>query len=181
MRTLLLGGAATLALLIQTGALAGDESHSAAGKPGSAGGDLAVELSAQRILPAATPGAAERRESAARAKPGELIEYRATYTNAGQSPARQVRATLPLPAAGVYVADSASPAGVEASTDGRHFARPPLQRWVVKPDGRREQQAVPVAEYRFLRWPLGDLAPGQSLAVAARLRVANAGNTENPQ
>jgi uncharacterized repeat protein (TIGR01451 family) len=107
-----------------------------------------------------------------RAQPGELLEYRAHYRNTGKAPARQVLASLPIPVGEtVFVIGSAYPSGAEASTDGRHFEPIPLKRWVVQPDGRRELRPVPAAEYRSLRWRLGELAPGQAVTVGARVQV----------
>jgi hypothetical protein len=42
---------------------------------------------------------------------------------------------------------------------------------VTLPDGRRETRPVPVAEYRYLQWNLGELAPGASALVRARMKV----------
>ena len=77
-----------------------------------------------------------------------------------------------MPAQGVqYLRSSAQPAGVLVSTNGKDFASPPLQRTVRRADGRQEVQIVPDSEYRFLRWPLGDLPAGGALAVSARMQL----------
>ncbi|MBD5804729.1 hypothetical protein AZOA_41740 [Azoarcus sp. Aa7] len=137
------------------------------------GTDLSVRLEVLRVL--VQPDGRETATAAGQARPGELLEYRAHYGNAGQVATRQVTATLPLPAGGVvFIPGSAHPAGAEASTDGKHFETMPLQRWVVLPDGRRELRPVPAEEYRSLRWKLGDLAPRQAMTVSARVRVAAA-------
>jgi uncharacterized repeat protein (TIGR01451 family) len=105
-------------------------------------------------------------------KPGDVLSYQVTYINKGAKAVRQVVATLPIPAKDmVFVPGSAWPAGASASTDGRHFTRLPLKRLVVLPDGQREMRLVPPREYRALRWELGELAPGQSRQVNARMRV----------
>lgn len=114
----------------------------------------------------------EQRTAAAAAKPGDVLEYRATYKNVSDAPLRGVMATLPVPATGMeYLANSALPGGVEASIDGVQFAPAPLRRLVKLPDGKQQQQLVPTTEYRFLRWPLGDLPAGASKSVTARMRV----------
>jgi uncharacterized repeat protein (TIGR01451 family) len=106
------------------------------------------------------------------AKPGDTIEYQVAYRNRGAQAARDVVATLPVPAGGmVYLADSAAPAAVMASLDGKAYAPVPLQRTVVR-DGRSITETVPPAEYRFLRWTLGELRAGQSATVKSRMRVA---------
>lgn len=131
---------------------------------------LAATLEAHLVVAA---NGKERFAAASAAKPGDVLEYRATYKNVSKAPLRAVMATLPVPAAGVeYLSNSAMPAGpVEASLDGLQFAPVPLKRLVKTPDGKQQQQLVPAAEYRFLRWPLGDLPAGASKTVSARVRV----------
>ena len=108
------------------------------------------------------------------AQPGDTIEYQVTYRNAGKDAARDVLATLPVPKGGMrYVADSAAPAKAEASLDGSKFAPVPLTRTVVRA-GKQQQEVVPVSEYRFLRWQLGELAPGRSITVSSRMRLDGA-------
>ena len=134
-----------------------------------AAGGVTVELTAQRVTKDAR--GAEALVSADQAKPGELLEYRALYRNAGTSEARGLAATLPIPRGTQYVRGSATPLQVEASLDGRTFAPVPLMRKQKTADGRTVLREVPVSEYRALRWPLGTLASKQSRTVAARVRV----------
>jgi uncharacterized repeat protein (TIGR01451 family) len=109
------------------------------------------------------------------ANPGDVIEYQVTYHNAGKVPAKQVKATLPVPEGGMaYLEGSASPGALQASLDGVTWSAPPLKREVVR-DGRRLQEIVPPGEYRFLRWDLGDLAAGQSVTVSSRMRLGDPG------
>lgn len=113
-----------------------------------------------------------KRVPATVARPGDVIEYQITYRNAGRAPARRVAATLPVPDGGMaYLDGSAAPGPFQASLDGVHYAAPPLRREVVR-DGRRLVETVPPADYRFLRWNLGDLAPNQTATVVARMRLA---------
>lgn len=108
------------------------------------------------------------------AQPGDTIEYQVTYANKGTTPAREVMATLPVPAGSlVYLPDSAKPAAVQASVDGKRYAALPLMRTVTR-DGKQQVEAVPVSEYRFLRWNLGDIAPGASSTVSSRMRLDGA-------
>jgi uncharacterized repeat protein (TIGR01451 family) len=134
--------------------------------------DVGVTLRAFQVTGA---GKDVRLAPTTQAHPGDVIEYQVTYANAGKAPARQVGATLPIPADGmVYLEGSASPAALQASLDGVKFAPAPLKREIVR-DGRRQSISVPLSEYRFLRWDLGDLAPGQSATVSARMRVGDSG------
>ncbi|MFT4173638.1 MAG: hypothetical protein QM639_13820 [Rhodocyclaceae bacterium] len=132
--------------------------------------DVAVSLEVVAIHVQAD--GTERVAPAAQARPDDILEYRATYRNRGTTTARQVQATLPVPAGQVsYVMNAAQPRQVRASVDGRVYDAPPLKRTVVGADGRRKEESVPLSEYRSLRWDLGDIAPGASKVVSARVRV----------
>ncbi|MBI1799390.1 MAG: DUF11 domain-containing protein [Candidatus Eisenbacteria bacterium] len=134
-------------------------------------GDVTVSLTANRMIP--KPGGQEAATSAEHAKPGDVIEYRATYRNAGNTSVRKLSATLPIPAGTEYLARSASPAPEFASTDGRMFEPFPLTRRVRMPDGREALREVPANEYRSLRWTLGTLAARGQQSVRARVRVSS--------
>jgi uncharacterized repeat protein (TIGR01451 family) len=113
------------------------------------------------------------------ARPGDVLEYHAVYRNNGTKPARDLLATLPVPANGLeYLPKTAFPDGVQASLDGKTFATPPLMRTVKLPDGKEVLREVPVSEYRFLRWKLGELPAGKSVTVGARMRVLSEQATE---
>ena len=114
----------------------------------------------------------ERLESAATTKPGEVIEYRASYANKAKEPARSLEATLPVPLGLEYVAGTVSPAGAMATIDNVKFEAIPLKRMVKQADGRMVEREVPTTEYRALRWKLGSLEAGKDTVVSARMRVA---------
>lgn len=134
-------------------------------------GGVAVRLEASKVVAQA---GGESLQPATAARPGDTVEYRATYTNRGKSVARNVEATLPIPAGTlVYLPATARPTAVLASLDGNRFAPVPLTRTVIRADGAKELQPVPYAEYRYLRWTLGDLAPGASTTIRARMGVNN--------
>jgi len=101
-------------------------------------------------------------------KPGEMLEYRATYSNVSKKNISNLAATLPVPKGMEFVAQSAKPMAVEATTDGREFGAVPLMR--KKASGGEEP--VPVAEYRALRWKAVELPAGKSYEVSARMRVS---------
>lgn len=132
-----------------------------------------VRLQAYQVV-AATKDGAEKLVPATVANPGDTIEYQVTYQNNGKLPARAVAATLPVPeGAMAYLDGSAAPKAVQASLDGKQFSPIPLTREVTRA-GKRVIETVPPAEYRFLRWELGDLAPGKAATVTSRMRVAGA-------
>ena len=129
---------------------------------------VTVTLQAQRVTMA---NGKEVLAPAAEARPGEVLEYRATYRNTGTAPASNLRATLPVPAGLEYLPRTAVPARVEASLDGRTWAAVPLTRTVRRADGRTVTETVPAAEYRYLRWAIGTLNARASRLVTARMRV----------
>ncbi len=131
-----------------------------------------VTLEARRVV--ARPGAHEALEPGDLARPGDVIEYRATYRNSGEAPVKRLAATLPIPGGMSYLPRSAHPGRVLASVDGKAFAPVPLKRRVRMADGREVEREVPASEYRYLRWPLGALDARAQQTVRARVRV-NAG------
>lgn len=137
--------------------------------PAFAEGDVHVALTAQRVTIAQGK---EVLVSAEKARPGDVIEYRAVYKNSGRAAVRELDATLPVPNGLEYLPKTAAPAVVLASLDGRTFAPVPLVRKTRTADGREEIREVPLAEYRALRWPIGTLAAKESRTVRARMRVA---------
>jgi len=133
-----------------------------------AAGDVSVVLTADRIV---TVNGKETRNTADQARPGDVIEYRAIYTNTGAGAVKQLAATLPVPNGMEYLPRTAAPTRLEASLDGRTFAPVPLKRRVRLQDGREVEREVPTSEYRYLRWALGTLDVEQARTVAARMRV----------
>lgn len=107
-------------------------------------------------------------------QPGDRVEYQATYANEDTGVARAVQLTLPIPPHGLVWqpvdATPEAPAPTHASLDGEHFAPVPLLREQQLPDGRRVMRRVPLSEYRFLRWHLGDVPAGASRTVRARMQ-----------
>lgn len=126
--------------------------------------DVKAELKAFKVVDG-------KLESADTADPGDIIEYQASYTNNGKAPAQRFSPQLPMPDALVYAGNTAAPSGFLATTDGKNFAPAPLMRSVKNPDGTTKMVAVPLREYRALRWQLGTLAPGETVTVKARARV----------
>ena len=107
------------------------------------------------------------------AKPGEVIEYQATYANKGKTPVRDLLATLPIPAGTDFQRNSHKPVGAKAALANGVFQAIPLKRKVKLPNGKEEEIEVPFSEYRALQWSLGELAAGKSVVVAARVRVSD--------
>lgn len=138
-----------------------------AGQPALADESLSATLEARKVLVA---NGVERFESADTAQPNDVLEYRTSYRNRSQKTLRGVAATLPIPTGFEYIPNSAGTDAL-ASLDGKTFAAVPLTRTVKARDGRDEVRLVPVSEYRFLRWQLGDLPAGATSTVTARVRM----------
>ncbi len=135
----------------------------------AANNDLAISLQARKVI--AQTNGREQLQPAERAFPGEVIQYDARYANQSGRPLRQIQPTLPIPAGMTYLKDSAKPAPVKASLDGKTFEAIPLHRQVQLPDGKVELHEVPATEYRALRWYISELAPGSQTNLVARTRL----------
>ena len=133
-------------------------------------GDVAISLVAQKVSVGAD--GKEVLRPADRAFPGEVVQYDAHYHNEAQKPVGALQPTLPIPRGLEYIPDSAKPAPSQASVDGKTFAALPLTRRVTRPDGSFKDEPIPAAEYRALRWSVGDLAAGQTVTVTARARLS---------
>ena len=133
---------------------------------------MAVVLSAARVV--VGEHGAEQLVTTEAVRPGDIVEYRATYTNQGEGAVRGLSATLPIPVDTNYLGLTATPAAVEASADGVRFAPIPLMRKVIGQDGRERWEAVPASEYRALRWQIEELAANASQSIAARVLVPSA-------
>jgi hypothetical protein len=116
-------------------------------------------------------GGRESLVSAEVAKPGDLLFELATYTNRTKKPLAGFQATLPVPQNTELVEGTAEPAGVLASVDGKNFSPVPLKRKTKQANGVDVEQLVPMVEYRYLRWPQGEIGPEKTVRYSARFRV----------
>ena len=108
---------------------------------------------------------------AADGKPGDVIEYTGNYRNTGAAPVAQLQAVVPVPVGTTLIAGSVMPAAAQASTDGTTFAAMPLMRSVRQADGSQRRVAVPLADYRAVRWDIGALPAAGNTAVSLRVRI----------
>lgn len=128
--------------------------------------DVSVELTQFKV----TTGSdgKEQLVEAATVKPGDVMEYRATYVNRSGGTIAGLVGDLPIPEGLEYVRKSARPGAVavKVATKEGVFSSEPLLRKVGA-----VQQEVPVNEYRKLRWSLGRLVAGGKTTVSARALV----------
>jgi uncharacterized repeat protein (TIGR01451 family) len=130
------------------------------------------ELVAEKLVRA--PSGQLSRSAADAVKPGDLVVYTATYRNTGKDAARSLVVTLPVPAGMEYQgrqADEKLPPAL-ASLDGTSYAPVPLTRKVKNAQGQVVVQEVPIAEYRFLRWNVPQLAAGANVSVQVAAKVS---------
>jgi uncharacterized repeat protein (TIGR01451 family) len=118
--------------------------------------------------------------SADTAKPGDVIEYVATYRNSGKQPVKNLVATLPIPENTEFIAGSARPAGAKAGVSVAAFADIPLKRSSVR-NGVAIEEPVPLREYRYLRWSASELGAEKAVTFAARVKVIDDTPTAAPK
>jgi uncharacterized repeat protein (TIGR01451 family) len=136
-------------------------------KPGD---DLAINMTQSKVV---VKDGKEATEPAADAKPGDVIEYAAEYSNKGTKPLSAVMAIIPIPAGTEYLPDTAKPTLVFASLKGDKYEAVPLKRKVKQADGKEVEQLVPYSEYRFVRWSVGDMPPGKTQKYSLRVKLEN--------
>jgi uncharacterized repeat protein (TIGR01451 family) len=132
--------------------------------------DLAITMTQYKVV---VKDGKEATEAADDAKPGDVIEYAAEYRNKGNKPLSAVMAIIPVPAGTEYLPDTAKPGPAFASLKGDKYEAVPLKRKVKQADGKEVEQLVPYSEYRFVRWTVGDMAPGKSQKYSLRVKLEN--------
>lgn len=137
--------------------------------PAIAAADVSSHLVVQKVVTDTTGH--EVLKSAADAKPGDVLQYRATYTNKGTSAAEHMLARLPIPVGTTLQTDSSLPPGAFGSVNGVSFEPMPLMREIAGKDGKSHREPVPLADIRVLRWDLGNLEPRQSKSIQLSVRV----------
>ena len=105
-------------------------------------------------------------------KPGDVIEYRARYTNSSAKPVTSLVATLPVHENLEYMAGTAKPTkpAVQAATKDLKYGPEPL---MTTPEGAGKPVPVPYSEYRSLRWTVGTLPASGVFEAVARMRVSS--------
>jgi uncharacterized repeat protein (TIGR01451 family) len=128
---------------------------------------VAVALTQWKVVTGAD--GKEQLLDASSVKPGDVLEYRATYTNHTGKTVSGLVADLPIPEGLEYLPRSAKPGAalVKAATKDGAYAAEPLMRKAAN----NRTEPVPYSDYRALRWTLGQLPAGGETAVTARARV----------
>ncbi len=109
-------------------------------------------------------------------QPGTTLRYTVTGTNRGNSPAKSLVITQPVPRGMVYVVQSARATGGDATITfsidgGKSFVATPTVQLVL-PDGKAETRPVPAEAYTHVRWAFGSsLAPQAEVTASYEVRV----------
>lgn len=151
---------------------------------------LAVPVAAQVAAPQAlaitahnvTAIEAERPDALTGASlPGDVIEYRLTFTNHTEGPVSDVVLNDPIPAGLVFVPGSvtadAEALVVEYSIDaGASWSERPVVE--VEVDGRLVTRPAPPEAYTHVRWTITDaVSPGAQVTARFRAVVAGQGSS----
>ncbi|MDH4038710.1 MAG: hypothetical protein OEY32_14620 [Candidatus Krumholzibacteria bacterium] len=137
-------------------------------------GPLTGSIEAWRVLVADETGE-ESFVPAGEASPRDLIEYRLTYANSGESAVRTVSIVDPIPSGTEYVVRTATQPGGAAVTfsvdNGKTFHAWPV-RIRVMVDGREVWKDAPAGMVTHVRWTLNDeLEPAEQVTMAYRAVV----------
>ena len=134
------------------------------------GKQVKVELKQAKVV---VNGGVETLQPTDKAKPGDVIEYTATYHNIGKTAVKAVAGDIPVPVGMEYVPDAKLKAPDLAATNDGKFAPLPLKHKVMK-NGVQVEEVLPYSEYRILRWNIGTLAPDQKVEEKARVKLTTA-------
>lgn len=119
---------------------------------------LKMELQANKIVK--TVKGETSYVAASDAKTGEIVQYRAIYTNLINQPVSDVTVTLPIPVNMTFTGE-AQPSSAQATIDGKNYADIPLMRRL---NGKLVK--VPFSEYKALRWNIKWLPARKSADVS---------------
>ena len=110
------------------------------------------------------------------AAPGQVMEFRIAFTNAGAEPVSGIAVVNPVPANTRFLPHSPAadvPATFEVSIDGGESFEPePVTRIETQPDGSQATVVVPPAQYTHVRWLAAEPLPGDGGRHGFAYRVA---------
>jgi len=138
--------------------------------------DASVTSRLEALQVSADASGTESFAAAGEVKPGDLIEYRLIYENAGKDPASQLAVNGPIPKGTVYVPGTA----ISAVKNDLKFSYDGGKSWVVSAplrvirgaDGKASEQPAPPEEITNIEWLVREpLKPGSQQAYRYRVRV----------
>jgi len=136
--------------------------------------ELVGNLEAFRVV--TTNDGKETFESADKAGPNDVIEYRITYTNGGTSPVKNIFITDPIPAGMTYVGLSATEPSighVEFSVDrGQTYHAWPVKITKQLDNGETEVTDATPDKISHIRWVITDeFTPENTITVTYRTEI----------
>lgn len=123
---------------------------------------LTVDFSVRKQV--ATEGGKAEWVAGQEAKPGDLLQYTAVYTNEGQGRLTGIKAVIPIPSEVTCMPETAQPTPTEASLDGVEF----LPWEVVLAAVADAQNPVSI---RSVRWSVSELPTGAKFEASVRAKV----------
>ena len=171
----------TLLALSALGFVAATSSNAAAQAP-VARQALAVTAQNRTAAAEASKGAARRDD---RARPGDVLHYRLTFTNVAGKPVRGVALSNPIPSGLRLVAGTARASRADARAEysidgGKTFSAEPAETVVV--DGREITRPASSDRYTHVRWTVGEWVAPDAVVTAefdARLTTPATQSTTN--
>lgn len=176
-RILLLGAPIACGIVLSGGVAASSASRATANlisAQKSSDAPISIKLERHKVV---ILSGKEILQSAETAKPGDVLEDAATYSNKTSRVLVVPTATVPIPPNTELILNSIKPATAFASTDGVNFFAMPLSIKMMQSNGVELEQPTALSQYRFLRWFPGELAAKQSLVFSARFKVADGAET----
>jgi len=101
-------------------------------------------------------------EKVEKVKSNDIIEYRLTLTNNSKSDLKNLRPVIPIPDGTIFLANSAEPAKIYVSLDGKTFKLAPLYV---------DKKLVDPIFYKFIKWDVKSLGAGDKTVLKIRVKV----------
>lgn len=131
---------------------------------------VSCELKAFKVEKSNPDSEQEKLVPAQAAKPGQVIEYRAKYTNNLKKKITSLKPTIPIPTGMTWIPGRKEKVS-EASLDGKNFQKFPIKESRTLESGKVEQVAVDPSRYRALRWYVQELPAGGDILISTRVMI----------
>ena len=121
-------------------------------------GNSPLQSTMQAYLITVSENGKEVAQATKEVEPGQIVEYRMEYKNAGKTPLKGIAVTGPVPSSTQYMSNTAhtqTDADFTVSIDGgKTFENEPVKRLVVNEQGKKVEKIIPPSEYTHVRWIL---------------------------
>jgi len=137
-------------------------------------GPLAAKLTVERVV-FDEESKKETLVAAETAAPGDLLQYKGTYTNISEVPLAGLVVKGPIPSNTVFSEGGLSvsaKATLEVLIEGEPWQTLPAYKTVKQPDGKEERVVASPSDYKELRWKIWEaLEPKETLVTIYRVKV----------